>query len=123
MLPIALVCIGLLIYFAHPGKATYPAEDKAYHDIWDTARRIYGDGRKNEALHFSDSMYALHTTVSPYGMYLKYTNLSLLYNKEGSLDKSAAYADSALNILVQNKLEQKYPGEYVHSLFAKADAL
>ena len=98
-------------------------DNKRAHSIYDTANKLFNEGRIKQSLTYLDSTYEkLHMNM-PYAQYLEYNFRSLFYFHENDLDASLRYEDSALDVMKDVELQHSYPQEYVHTLLEKGHIL
>ena len=74
-------------------------------------------------IHTADSFYSQLKNVSTYGLLTKYDHKGVFYFESGRNDSSALYIDSALAIIENNHLEEKYAAEYLGAMNLKGRVL
>ncbi len=70
-----------------------------------------------------DSFYAARKINSPRCMYIKFGTINTYYFEMGNFDTASMFADSALLVLENNHLQDKYMFDYISSLSNKGRAL
>ncbi|GAA4460037.1 hypothetical protein GCM10023093_02040 [Nemorincola caseinilytica] len=92
------------------------APDRAYEK---QTTELFLDKKRDAAIRFIDSVYA-SGNVSPLGLHNMYMFKSRYYHERQDHAHSLLYADSAIGVLRQKKLEHKYEKEFSHALLEKA---
>lgn len=89
-------------------------------------RHLYSEGKILKAwivISKIDSFYAGRQNIDPFSLFIKYSLESRFYNELGKYDSSKLLADTALNIMEQNKLQKKYAADYINAITLKGDIL
>ena len=113
------ICIGVCFFSCTNPRMGNAEDNKRAQGIYNTANRIFSEGKIKQSLVYLDSAYARLPVITPYGQYLGYNFKSLFYFHENDLDASLRYEDRALDMMKNVELQHSYPQEYVHTLLEK----